>query len=202
MTSGPPDCLAPSILATPVAADFSKTEISRRCEEGISYRRDARMRGWNWMILPTFCAGFVVCWKWPMINFWNLDYQVFASLVSCHKLTVSTFTCYMNSINFPGTISIHEGPWTCTASSGRKSPAWTIALWDVTGSMVVCTSPTGWMVVVTCRRGQLARLSELLDVWNPVWVKDFFIRFSERYVCCWHMFCFTILFKGIQTFWV
>ena len=158
------------------------------------------MRGWNWMILPTFCAGFVVCWKWPMINFWNLDYQVFASLVSCHKLTVSTFTCYMNSINFPGTISIHEGPWTCTASSGRKSPAWTIALWDVTGSMVVCTSPTGWMVVVTCRRGQLARLSELLDVWNPVWVKDFFIRFSERYVCCWHMFCFTILFKGIQLF--
>eukprot|EP00434_Breviolum_minutum_P035825 symbB.v1.2.031726.t1/scaffold3703.1/size65852/5 len=37
VTSGPPDCLAPSILATPVAADFSKTESSR-CEEGISYR--------------------------------------------------------------------------------------------------------------------------------------------------------------------
>ena len=38
VTSGPPDCLAPSILATPVAADFSSE--SSRCEEGISYRRE------------------------------------------------------------------------------------------------------------------------------------------------------------------
>ena len=35
VTSGPPDCLAPSIPgATPVAAESS------RCEEGISYRRE------------------------------------------------------------------------------------------------------------------------------------------------------------------
>ena len=76
VTSGPPDCLAPSILATPVAADFSTTEISRRCEEGISYRREGGFRV-NWMILPTFCAGFVDVKKVADHQLWHLDYQVF-----------------------------------------------------------------------------------------------------------------------------
>ena len=81
----------------------------------------------------------------------------------------------------------HEGPWTCMASSGRKNPAWTIALRDVTGSMVVCTSPTGWMVAVTCRR-------------DPCQV-DHCHQFFFGNVCGWHMFSCTISLKAFKI-WV
>lgn len=175
VTSGPPDCLAPSILATPVAADFSKTESSR-CEEGISYRRDRGFRV-NWMILPKLC-WFCGCEKSggsSTLAFGLSGVCLIGFLSQAYCVNIHLLHEFHQPFPEPSASILNPftGPWTCTASSGRKSPAWTIALRGVTASMVVCTSPTGWMVVVTCRRGQLGRLSELSDVWNPVGWKIF-----------------------------